>query len=251
MAVPAIPRRRNAGEQLALFSNLSVRQQLTRFPQLRFMGSKYRLLPWIHSILSDLSFTSALDGFSGSGAVSYLLKAMGKQVTANDRLAFSATIARAIVENSRERLDADDVAGLTRPNRRQRHFIARTFEGIFYTPADLDFLDRVWSNLASLESTHRRALALAALIRSCAKRQPRGVFTVAGDPAHYKDGRRDLSLSLEEHFTEQAEAYNAASSGTGVRAWRGMGTFSRSTQPGSIWSTSIHRTCRAPTTTAT
>ena len=43
-----------------------------------------------------------------------------------------------------------------------------------------------------------------------AKRQPRGVFTVAGDPERYKDGRRDLRLSIKEHFHEHVEAYNAA-----------------------------------------
>ena len=174
------------------------------------MGSKYRLLPWIQQVFENLKFDSALDAFSGSGAVSYLLKAMGKDVVANDRLAFAATIAHAIIENGHDRLSDEEVALLTRPNKNQRHFIARTFAGIFYTPTDLRFLDRVWSNLPLLKSESRRSLALAALIRSCAKRQPRGVFTVAGDPERYKDGRRDLRLSLEEHFTEQVDAYNGA-----------------------------------------
>lgn len=53
-------------------------------------------------------------------------------------------------------------------------------------------------------------MALAALLRSCIKRQPRGVFTVSGKAASYQDGRRDLSLSLKEHFLEQVSAYNAA-----------------------------------------
>src|SRR5262249_8591737 len=44
---------------------------------------------------------------------------------------------------------------------------------------------------------------------SCVKRQPRGVFTVAGDPERYKDGRRDLSLPLKQHFLESVAAYNA------------------------------------------
>ena len=48
------------------------------YPQLRFMGSKFRLLPWINDVLSDLRFETALDAFSGSGCVSYLLKTMGK-----------------------------------------------------------------------------------------------------------------------------------------------------------------------------
>ena len=45
-------------------------------------------------------------------------------------------------------------------------------------------------------------------MRSCLKRQPRGVFTVSGDLSRYDDGRRDLRLSLEEHFIEQVEAFN-------------------------------------------
>jgi DNA adenine methylase/adenine-specific DNA-methyltransferase len=35
------------------------------------------------------------------------------------------------------------------------------------------------------------------------------VFTVAGDPERYKDGRRDVQLSLREHFVEHVAAYNA------------------------------------------
>jgi DNA adenine methylase/adenine-specific DNA-methyltransferase len=210
MAAPAIGKCETVKEQLALFSQFSLEGRVRRFPRLRFMGSKYRLLPWINGVLGKLEFDSALDAFSGSGAVAYLLKAMGKSVTANDRLAFSSTIARAIVENSTEHLSDQDVVLLAQANETQRHFIRDTFSGIFFTPTDLDFLDRVWSNLPLLGSEHKKALALSALVRSCAKRQPRGVFTVAGDPENYKDGRRDLRLSLEEHFVEQAAVYNDA-----------------------------------------
>ena len=44
------------------------------------------------------------------------------------------------------------------------------------------------------------------MIRSCLKKQPRGVFTFTGN--RYDDGRRDLRLSIEEHFLEQIEAFN-------------------------------------------
>ena len=179
------------------------------YPQLRFMGSKHRLLPWLAEILADLPFDSALDAFSGSGCVSYLLKAMGKRVVANDFLRFPATIAKATVENDEVFLDQATVSALVAPSPGHDQFIERTFRGIFFAPADLAFLDRVWANLARVGDPHRRALALSALIRSCVKRQPRGVFTVAGDPARYKDGRRDLGLSIQEHFVEQAQVYNA------------------------------------------
>ncbi len=58
--------------------------EVASYPRFRYMGSKFRLLPWIHDTLASIDFDSATDAFSGSGAVSYLLKAMGKQVQANE-----------------------------------------------------------------------------------------------------------------------------------------------------------------------
>lgn len=180
------------------------------FPQLRFMGSKFRLLEWIYEVLTSLDFDTALDPFAGSGCVAYLMKAMGKKVTASDFLNFSATVSTAIIENSETTLDDDDVQFVMTPRDDYPSFIRDTFEGIFYTSEDLDFLDLAWNNIRLLTDEYKRALAISALIRSSVKRQPRGVFTVAGDPDRYKDGRRDLQLSLREHFMEQVDQYNRA-----------------------------------------
>ena len=193
---------------MTIGANHTLPERVRRYPRLRFMGSKHRLLPWIHEVLNKLDFDAALDAFSGSGAVAYLMKAMGKAVTANDFLNFTATIARATIENSSEVLSDADVERLLRYDPRHKRFIETTYEGIFFTPEDLRFLDCTSWNLRKLPTPHRRAIAMAALCRSCVKRQPRGVFTVAGDPERYKDGRRDLRLSLREHFVEQVQVYN-------------------------------------------
>lgn len=187
------------------------------YPRFRIMGSKHRLLPWIHSILRELEFSTALDAFSGSGCVAYLLKSMGKEVRANDFMRYASVIARGLVENPGLELAPSTVERLIRYDPRHRHFIERTFTGIFFEPEDLRFLDRVWWNLQRLGDERMRSLALAALIRSCLKRQPRGVFTVAGDPARYKDGRRDLQLSIEEHFIEQVARLNEVPFDSGQR----------------------------------
>jgi len=175
------------------------------FPRLRYMGSKYRLIPHLASAFAELGGATALDAFSGSGVVSYLLKACGYQVTANDFLAFPAVIARASVVNQDVTLGADDIAEICGPPADDRDFIQRTFDGIYFTGDDLRFLDSAWSHIDRM-SGHRQALAISALVLSAARRQPRGVFTVTGH--RYDDGRRDLRLSLREHFAERAADYN-------------------------------------------
>lgn len=187
------------------------------YPQIRFMGSKFRLLPWIHTVLSGHSFSSAADVFSGSGCVGYLFKAMGKRVVSNDFLNLGTTLAKALIENPGLQLSATNLNQLLENDSEHPRFIEETFNGIFFAPADLRFLDQVSWNIRKLSDPYQQAIARAALIRSCAKRQPRGVFTIAGDPEHYKDGRRDLKLSLREHFLEQVAVYNAAAFDNGQK----------------------------------
>lgn len=40
------------------------------------------------------------------------------------------------------------------------------------------------------------------------KKRPRGIFTYIGE--RYNDGRRDLQMSLKEHFIDNIEAFNNA-----------------------------------------
>jgi len=204
-----------------------------QFPQLRYMGSKFRLLPWIHDVLSGLQFSSALDAFSGSGCVAFLLKCMGKRVIANDFLKFSQQLALATVENQRYRLTEEDCQRLLRYNPKRKRFIEKTFDGVFFTPQDLRFLDNVWANLPLLATDYHRALGISALVRACVKRQPRGVFTVTGDPSRYDDGRRDLRLSLEEHFLESVQIFNSVVFDNG-KANRALSSDVFEAKPGSV-----------------
>jgi adenine-specific DNA-methyltransferase len=190
------------------FGNISVPERVADYPELRYMGSKHRLLPWIHGVLNTLTFDTAADPFAGSGCVAYLLKAMGKRVIASDFLTFPTVFAAAIVANNNRRLGGPAVKQLLAHRRNGPRFIEDTFTGIFYTPEDLQFLDRVSANIEHLQHPHDKVLARAALMRSCLKKQPRGVFTVSGDLSHYDDGRRDLRLSIEQHFLEQIDAFN-------------------------------------------
>jgi adenine-specific DNA-methyltransferase len=181
--------------------------RFNRYPEFRYMGSKRRLLPWIHGVLNTLDFETAADPFMGSGCVSYLLKCMGKRVVASDFLNFPATLAIATIKNNSHCLDGPMLKRILAPVKKGPAFIEKTFAGIFYSREDLRFLDRICHNIEKLEHPNEQALARSAMIRSCLKKQPRGVFTFSGN--RYDDGRRDLRLTIEEHFLEQVEIFNA------------------------------------------
>jgi DNA adenine methylase/adenine-specific DNA-methyltransferase len=170
------------------------------------MGSKYRLVPQLAEVFAEVGGTTALDAFSGSGVVAYTLKALGYAVTASDFLSFPTVIAAATTANQNVQLSAADVARIVGPAADDRDFIQRTFKDLYFNADDRAFLDSAWSHIDQL-SGEKRALAIASLVLAAAKKQPRGVFTFTD--LRYDDGRRDLHLSLREHFTEAVEAYNA------------------------------------------
>ena len=195
------------GSMLVPQSSTQVLARAQSFPRLRYMGSKYRLLPHLERVFAQLGGHTAVDAFSGSGVVSYLLKAQGFQVTSNDFLNFPTVIARATVANSDTQLSPTLVDEICGPPADDRDFIQRTFEGLYFTPEDLRFLDSAWSHIDRLTG-YERDLAVSALVLSAARKQPRGVFTFT-DSSRYADGRRDLRLSVREHFRERVSEYNA------------------------------------------
>lgn len=188
--------------------------RVSGFPRLRYMGSKYRLVPYLAELFTDLAPKTALDAFSGSGVVSYTLKVLGSSVTANDFLAFPTVIAEAAIANQRVRLTEADVEQILSPSLDDRNFIQVTFDGLYFTADDRAFLDSAWSHVDKLRG-RKRALAVSALILAAARKQPRGVFTVTD--LRYDDGRRDLHLPLRQHFIETARAYNSVVFDSGQR----------------------------------
>jgi adenine-specific DNA-methyltransferase len=181
--------------------------RLGNYPRIRFMGSKYRLAPKLAEIFEDLPPGPAVDAFSGSGVVAYALKATGRDVVANDHLAFTANLANALVANDDKRLSPEDIDLICSGNRDDRTFIAETFDGLYFPRADHEFLDAAWSQLELFPET-KRALGVGALCLAAAWKQPRGVFTIT--TPRYDDGRRQFRMSLEDLFREAVAAFNRA-----------------------------------------
>lgn len=177
-----------------------------KYPRLRYMGSKYKLIPELVRTFSAIGGATALDAFSGSGVVAYALKCMGYSVTANDFLKFPTTLTAATVVNQSETLTDDDISLITGPARDDRHFIQTKFDGLYFNHEDRAFLDSAWSHIDHLHG-FKQDLTIAALVLSAARKQPRGVFTFT--ELRYDDGRRDLQMSMREHFVRAAREYNS------------------------------------------
>ncbi len=187
----------------------TIDKKVQDYPPTRYMGSKEKILPYIRQAVERFQVNSATDLFSGSGVVSYLFKSMGKQVFSNDYMAMNAMFSKAMIENSTQTLDQDEIESLFLiPRGRINTFVQDTFSGIYYSDEDNLFIDIVRSNIGSLPNTTKQAIAMSALIRACIKKRPRGVFTYTG--LRYDDGRADLRASMEEHVRKAVKLINRA-----------------------------------------
>ena len=202
--VTVLPKRKM---MLKLVSEL-LPEQVSKYPATRFMGSKSKLLSEIWSVASQFQFDTVVDLFAGSGIVGYMFKSQGKAVISNDYMAMSATFAKAMIENNGTILSMEEAEKLLSPLKESDHFVANTFQGLYYTDEENDLIDTLRTNIMLIKDPYKHAIAMTALIRACTKKRPRGIFTYTGD--RYNDGRKDLKKSLEQQFLEAVQAVNKA-----------------------------------------
>lgn len=189
-------------------------EQAEKYPSTRYMGSKSKLLPKIWDIASQFKFESAIDLFSGSGVVGYMLKTQGKTVVSNDYMAMANVYAKASIENSHVKLAASTALELLQQANDNDGFVATTFSGLYFTNEENRLIDDLRANIKRLRNPYERAIATAALIRTCIKKRPRGIFTYVGH--RYDDGRKDLKTTFADHFLNAVEVINASVFDNGV-----------------------------------
>ena len=164
------------------FSTASLPELARGYPELRYMGSKHRLLPWIHGVLRDLEFETAADPFVGSGCVAYLLKTMGKRVVASDFLNFPAVLAAATVANDKHQVHGPALKRLLARRSNAPHFIEQTFDAA----------------AAAARSPGRNVGAVSRILlkRSCARCLTRTSRPAAPSRAHAAKRRNAISPFL-------------------------------------------------------
>ena len=183
-------------------------QQVDKYPQTRYMGSKQKMLGPIGEVVERFGPSTAIDLFAGSGIVSYMLKALGIQVLSNDYMWMSSTFTKALVENNDTTLGKEASLRLLKPSGDNDHFVATKFKGLYYEDEENEMIDTLRANIKKIENEYERAIAMMALIRACTKKRPRGIFSYTGH--RYDDGRKDLRKSVEEQFVEAVELIDRA-----------------------------------------
>ena len=151
---------------------------LVPFPQTRYQGSKLKLLDWFQPIFQNIEFNSVLDAFGGTGAVSYMFKRMGKEVTYNDILISNWYIGKALIENHSTKIDLAKVRSLFEMQNgyTYRSTIQDNFKDIYYLDEENKFLDILVQNILQLENQMKKAICLYALFQACIQKRPFNLF---------------------------------------------------------------------------
>lgn len=182
-------------------------EQIAKYPSTRYMGSKRKIVDAIWNVSKRFHANSVLDLFSGSGIVSYMFKCHGMEVTSNDYMSMAATYSKALIENNHTILLPDETTAILQ-NVDNDGFVEKTFGGLYFSDEENRIIDNIRTNIQRMENPYKQAIAMCALMRSCVKKRPRGIFTYTGE--RYDDGRRDLQITFEQHFRNAIEVINEA-----------------------------------------
>lgn len=188
------------------------------FPSTRYQGSKAKFLDWIEYLLEGVEFETVLDAFGGTGCVSYLFKDLGKKVTYNDVLPFNSIIGKALIENSSERLNDNDIEYILTKHENYNYpdFIERTFQDIYFTDEENRWLDFVSFNIRQIENEYKRALAWFALFQACIIKRPynlfhrKNLYVRLNDVTRSFGNKRTWDTPFAEHFIKFANEANLA-----------------------------------------
>jgi len=153
-------------------------------PTTRYQGSKRKILPWLYENFRRLEFKTVLDGFGGTGIVSYLFKLMGKKVTFNDILSSNYQVGIALIENNSVKISQSDLDFLLGENGfRYPSFIQDTFRDIYYLEEENKWLDMVTNNIEMLSEIYKgallkkkKALSYYVLFQACLCKRPFNLF---------------------------------------------------------------------------
>ena len=189
-----------------------------RFPRTRYQGSKYKLKEWIKDSLSKIEFTTALDAFSGTATISYIMKEMNKTIYSNDILKFNHDIAKALIENNNEQITKKEFEDIIKKKEdfTYSYFIRDTFQDIYFLDNENEWLDIVIQNIHQIKNEYKKSMFLWALYQSCISKRPYNLFHRKNLYVRTSDVKRNFGNKttwdkpFEKHFYDFIQEINHA-----------------------------------------
>jgi len=163
-------------------------------PSTRFQGSKKKLLPNLHSILSGLKFETCLDAFGGTGSVSFLLKQMGKRVTYNDVMPSNFVMAKALFSNQPVEMTDSLLSDLFLeiPGIEYKRTIEQLYQDVYFTHEENIQIDIFCQNLLRLDSDILKSEAFYLISQALISKRPYNLFHRANLHMRLKDVKRSF-----------------------------------------------------------
>jgi len=176
-------------------------------------------MKWIKTSLEDIEFKTVLDGFSGTGAISYVFKEMGKEVHSNDILLSNYIINKSLISNiGLEHITENDIFNVISYKKEFKYktFIEDTFHDIYYLDEENKWLDIVVQNILNLKNENKKNMFLWALFQSCISKRPYNLFHRKNLNIRTKEVKRSFGNKttwdkpFEEHFRKFINEINKA-----------------------------------------
>jgi adenine-specific DNA-methyltransferase len=158
-------------------TNTTIHEYLTLFPKTRYYGSKKRILGWIYENLKDLEYQTVLDCFGGTASVSLLFQAMGKDITFHDALQSNTISAKVLLRggiSSKQLIKFENFFNEIKPL--QTGFISQTFQTIYFTDEENNWLDGAIEAIKGLKNKADRELCLYVLFQASMMKRPYNLF---------------------------------------------------------------------------
>jgi len=192
---------------------------MSNYPKVNYIGNKEKLSTWIcDSFPSDAN--SIFDAFSGGSSIGYEAKRRGYKIYSNDALSINSKLAHALIENSSETLDKNDL-DIIFSGEPFKGFMYKNYSEVFFFPQECMELDLYRQNIDKLSSEYKKSIAFSLIRRAMVRKMPYSRFNLNWEKIKqlrdeeysyekYKRRRAYHNESIKSHFLKNLDEYNGA-----------------------------------------